>query len=220
MRILSLCVFAAVAVAHLIGLYFKKPKLLAGISKPFLMPLLLCCYLCIAPTPSPYIIAALIFATIGDTLLIFNYSHVCLRAGIASFFFMQLCYILEFFQFVGSPGSTILMLGIVCYGSLLVLSCFVLFQYIPKRLLVPSTIYMLSIATMGLMALLTFFTRFSNWMGLVLVGSGFFICSDFILCMEYFKEKTRYGHFIVMITYIIAQVCIVIGLAHAGGLLY
>ena len=130
---------------------------------------------------------------------------------------MQLCYIAEFASRMGEPAAIMIVLGLICYGSMYGLSAMFLVPFIPKKLLPIVLVYMLSIGTMGLMALLTFFTGFSNWMGMVLFGTGMFICSDFILCMEYFKEKTRYGHFIVMATYLVAQFCIIIGLAHLGG---
>ncbi|MDD3401339.1 MAG: lysoplasmalogenase [Eubacteriales bacterium] len=215
---LFLCLFILLSIVHLYGCYFRKPKLLAPVTKPLLMPALLLCYLAISPAYSYYVIVALVFATIGDAFLIGHSNPTMLRLGLASFFLMQLCYVLNFFSLVGEPGMTLMFLTVVCYVSVYGIAITFLFSFVPKRYHFSIAIYMISISMVGVMALLTFFTNFSNWTGLILFGSGMFICSDFILCMEYFKERTRYGHFIVMATYIIAQICIVMGLANVGGI--
>ncbi|MDO4564397.1 MAG: lysoplasmalogenase [Clostridia bacterium] len=220
MGIALVILFCAVSALHLASLLFKKLRKAMAISKALLMPLLLACYIEAAQELSVFVILALVFACIGDCFLLYPDKPLFRGLGMGAFFITQLCYIATFVGLIGSPGRTVILLALLCYGSLFGLACFTLFQYVPKEWRLAAGIYMLSIASMSAMALLTFFTRFSNWMGMVLLGSGLFICSDFILCMEYFKEKTPYGRFIVMFTYILAQAFIVFGLAHTGGLFY
>ena len=49
------------------------------------------------------------------------------------------------------------------------------------------------------------------------VGGLFFILSDTILTGQKYRRETRHGNFYVMLTYIIAQDLLILGLALSGG---
>ncbi|MDO4544296.1 MAG: lysoplasmalogenase [Clostridia bacterium] len=220
MQLVFIILFVAASLLHLYSRLPEKGSRLAVITKPLLMPLLLGCYLTVCEQPALTVYLAMIFSFIGDVFLLYPERKITRLLGFSSFFLAQISYIVHYIGLVGAPGKTIIILAVICYVSAYLISCLILFPNIPKKWKIPVSIYMLAISGMSFMALMTFFTRFSNWMGLALFGSGMFICSDFILCMEIFKEKTRYGNFIVMLTYIVAQAAIVFGLANIGGLFY
>ncbi|RTY89110.1 lysoplasmalogenase [Flavobacterium sp. GT3R68] len=166
------------------------------------------------PTKS-WLFSALVFSWIGDIILMFAFKgELYFILGLISFLISHLLYIILFVK----QGNTTrhrknIIFWIAFILILLYLKNMLGFLY-PKLgdLKIPVTIYALTISTMLLMALKGYFSWKKPENITILFGAIFFVMSDSILAINKFYEPLPYANFMIMMTYLIAQFAIVVGI--------
>ena len=185
-----------------------------------LMPLLLAFYVasCIFGWPETFkvgpqapqvlIILALVFGWGGDAFLELSYKLFPL--GVASFLIGHVFYIVHFMMEVSwSMLSPWLLLAIPVYVVYLV---FMAKSILPtpkaKPFTIPLIIYISSLVSLSISALLRLGSVNPLSFGLVLAGAVLFVLSDSLLAFHMFRGKGEVG---VMETYTLAQLCLILG---------
>lgn len=155
-------------------------------------------------------ITALIFALLGDVLLMFaELSPHFFSAGLVAFLLAHLYYVLVFFKHRNGDRSPLVFIVILLIYAL------VLFYFLKDGLgvmLFPVIIYMSIILTMATAAYLRKNKVNSMSYRLVFTGAIFFMISDSILALNRFYESIPWSNISIMITYAIAQYLIVLGI--------
>ena len=212
MKFVFLAVFLAAAAVHLYASY-KSDKPLRNKSKPFLLLSLLGWYICCAENPQSIVIAAIITSWLGDVLLIpkgvkwfaiggvsFAASHVCFMLGY-----------LPHIDFALVPLWAIILTAAVYFTIV----CFVfkgLKEHLPKALFYPMLVYLLINGSMNSFALFQLISMPCRASIITFIGAVLFFISDSTLFYTRFKKDTIFkNHFVVMLTYIIAEFLIVQG---------
>ena len=133
------------------------------------------------------------------------------RLGLASFLLGHICYIPSMMHFAGGMDFFALILSLI---AALPLGLLLRSVVRPSREMnVPSIVYETVILLMAASALQLFIARGSPFGTLVFAGSLCFLASDSMLAYFNFRTKPRFGDFFVMLTYLAAQLCIVLGLS-------
>jgi uncharacterized membrane protein YhhN len=211
---ITLFIFLFVAVIELLSIIFGWDSIgtVHITVKPLLMPSLAAFFFfSVKPKNSLalFIIIALLFSWLGDIMLIFQeLKPIYFMLGLVSFLLAHITYIVVFNKSSQSfkpkifTYSTGFLLAI--YGILLLL----LMWPGLGDLKIPVIIYTIIIMTMGITALF----RRANGASLVLIGAMLFIASDSLLALNKFYQAFAAAGFWVMLTYILAQYLIVIGM--------
>ncbi len=162
-------------------------------------------------TQNSKLIFALLFCLAGDIILLFPTGFVF---GLAAFLIGHIFYILTFRKDNDGFNFTKNRLGLFILGSVLfgIIFLLVLIPRVDTALKIPIFIYACTILTM----LVTVFNRFKKTIpkisyNRVLIGALFFVISDTVLAINQFVQPFVYAHFIVMLTYGLAQYFIVEG---------
>ena len=221
---LSIWAYSTDIFINLISCFFfiRKPRI---ISKCLLMPLLLFVYFQITnkDARSKFVIYGIIGGYIGDILLIYQHVYIFLVLGIFSFLLCQILYIIEITSRIEKKIWKEKIW--TSLGLFIIFGCFCSYIYkyymaegcTSKNLQLPGIIYLTSSGFLNSMSFFYLINKMSlNGLMLVL-GSTFFFVSDFILAMESLYDEPLLGvqsSFIIMLTYIIAQTCVVIGLSN------
>jgi uncharacterized membrane protein YhhN len=210
MRTVLLIIFAVAAAVYLVSLFLKH-GIFQDIAKSCMAPLILAIY--ISGVQSPYIpvIAALVFGWLGDVFLIKIRDVRFFRLGLASFLLGHICYILSMLHFSGGMNSFALILSLIIALPLgLLLHSLVR----PSTAMnIPAIVYETVILLMAASALQLYIASGAPFGTLVFAGSLCFLASDSMLAYFNFRTKPRFGDFFVMLTYLAAQLCIVLGLS-------
>lgn len=185
------------------------------ISKPFWIPLIACVYLSNTQSVSIAVIFALIFGYIGDLLLMLPKKKFFI-AGAFSFMIGHFFYIFTFLRDAGGL-SVFLDNTFLCAIALIPYLLFLIFmnKLLGKNLssiLVPAICYLSVLMLMSYCSFLRFFNISTIKASLTFGGSLLFIVSDSFIAIRNFKKRFRGIEAIVVITYITAQLLIVIGL--------
>jgi uncharacterized membrane protein YhhN len=203
-----LVILGAVSLVYLVTLAFK-PGIFQFILKGCLMPLVLCIYLFgvgVNGIDWP-IIMALIFAWIGDVLLIRITNILWFKLGLASFLIGHIFYI------IAMHGTTLEYNIPVLAVSIIIAVCFCIVAYKVvrpgKQMRIPVIAYEIIIMTMAVSAAQFFLSHESISGILVFAGSISFVVSDTLLALRTFRKVRIY--FGVMVTYIAAQFLIILG---------
>jgi uncharacterized membrane protein YhhN len=213
-----LVLFIVLSIVHTIGEFLEDgPKLkVRTITKPFLLPLVIAYYLMACSekniAPVTLIVIGLALGFVGDVVLMKPKVQILFMIGLGSFLIGHILYIIEFFKAMGSLANV----QPVAYVSLIAYAAFfyAMFRYLKadlKEMLPPVLVYMILIITMSFAS---FALMFSSTTGAVtlpwvaFVGSLNFIASDALLANQLFKKPFKYDQAIIMLTYLIAQLCI------------
>jgi uncharacterized membrane protein YhhN len=179
------------------------------VSKACLMPLIVLFYIFKSHAFSFNIVFALIFSWCGDILLV-NPRKFRLYAGMACFLAAHILYIIALINL--TPEINIMAF---IFSFLLILSaeCFFALKLpVPKNNKFSIIIYGIAIGLLVVSSLQVFMWH-KNMVGISLViGSILFFISDAVL--GYFntmKTMTKNALTVVMVSYILAQACIVVG---------
>ncbi|MEY8848437.1 lysoplasmalogenase [Psychroserpens sp. XS_ASV72] len=155
-------------------------------------------------------ILALLFSLFGDISLMFdNLSSSYFIIGLVSFLLAHIMYILVFLKHRNTSSRPLGFLG------LLLLYAISLFFYLKDGLgdmLVPVMVYMIVILGMATSAFLrrkSVNTKSFTW---VLIGAILFLVSDSILAIDKFHHALPLSSVSIMLSYALAQYCIVIGI--------
>ena len=206
-----------ISLIYLITLFFK-PSVFQYVLKGFLAPLILAVYLTGAKIILLPIILALVFAWIGDVLLIKISNLLCFRLGLASFLIGHICYIIAMFGYNHPFNIPVLIIS----AAIAVVLGIIIYKMIKpsKEMKIPVIAYEVIILTMALSALQLFLHQgglpeMGSVFGiLVLAGSVSFVASDTSLALVTFQKKPFYVF--CMATYIAAQLLITLGFCQIG----
>ena len=213
MDILMLAVFVVSSVIHLYA-SFKSNKKLRAQSKVFLLISLCGWYYFASPSPELIVIAALLFSWLGDLLLIPKGVKWFTAGGIA-FMASHVCFVLAYSGntvFAQLPVAAIIIAGAVYFAaSVLVFKG--LKGSLPKMLFVPMFVYLLINGTMNCFALFQLITLKNAASLITYIGATLFFASDSLLFYVRFKKNSVVkNHFPVMLTYLVGEFLITLGL--------
>lgn len=156
------------------------------------------------------IIAALVFSWLGDTaLLLEDKAAIYFMAGLASFLFAHVAYILFFLQVRArrqkQPMNTMVVASVAAYGAAL----FSLLKPGLGSLQVPVLVYALALCTMAVLALHAFPRGTSKARWYCIAGASLFVISDSALAVNKFRYPFPGAGVTVMLTYALAQYALV-----------
>jgi len=207
-------IFAIIVIIELICGNFADLATMHYFTKPLIVLSLLIFFF----TQSQYIdktikilmILGLVFSLIGDVALLFdalnpNYFII----GLASFLLAHVMYVLVFLKQRDKQKSPIGFIVIMLiYAAIL--------YYILKNglgdLLLPVIIYMIVILSMSTSAFLRHKHHNTISYNCVFIGAVLFMISDSILAVDKFYQPLTLSSISIMLTYALAQYCIVIGI--------
>jgi len=195
-----------------LSLLFFKPTVIQYVLKSCLIPLIMAVYLTGDNVILLPIVFALVFAWIGDVLLIKISNLLCFRLGLVSFLIGHICYIIAMSGFALPFNIPVLIIStLVAAGS-----GFFLYRIVKptEDMRIPVIAYETIILVMAIFALQLFLAQGSNsnwaYFGLlVFTGSLCFVASDTALALVTFQKKKFYVF--CMATYIAAQLLITLG---------
>lgn len=201
----------SVSILHLASCFMENPRL-RKITKPFLMPLLIGVYLSIASMPSNLIIAGVTLGFLGDVFLLADKNPKCFILGLLSFLAGHILYIIAVVDKIESVRLVPILLLAAIY-SLIYICIFSSIKSSLGKMKLPAFIYGLILLTLNLVAFynLCLVPNYQNT--LLFLGTILFCVSDYTLSRNIFVKPIKYGHFYIMITYILAQTLIVLGMA-------
>ncbi|MEL7581385.1 lysoplasmalogenase [Pseudoalteromonas sp. D15MCD-2] len=148
---------------------------------------------------------ALSFSALGDVLLALDTGQLFI-GGLAAFFVSHAFYTITMLPIKNWR------LDVVFLYLFLAIIVFCLFYPNLNDLLIPVLFYML---VLTIMASLTWMTDKSN--GFLVLGGALFVVSDSILGLNRFYLEIAHADIAIMITYYIAQLCLVTGFLQATG---
>ncbi|MBR6039209.1 MAG: lysoplasmalogenase [Clostridia bacterium] len=213
--IFTAALFVGVSVLHLVACYRRYPKI-RNATKVLLMPLLCAVYCVVAPDVRLFVVAALVFGWIGDVFLLFKNGKIFMLLGVCAFAIGHIFYIGAMLS--AHPSLHILML--IPLALCVIWMTFVyrkLLPYAPKSLRKPGLLYALLLSGTCLSALYVLLVTGKPAYLIAFIGGLFFMLSDTLLTGQQYRKELKHGNFYVMLTYIIAQMLLVLGLAQTGG---
>lgn len=217
MKYVFLAAFFAVSALHLYASYIADKKLRAK-TKPFLLLFLLSWYCCSVDAPSVLIILALVFSWLGDVLLLPD-GRAWFTAGGISFMVSHAFFVGAYSKnvvFSAVPGWVIVLAALV-YFTLTFFVFKSLKLHLPKSLFYPMAFYLMINGTMNCFAIFQLISKPCLGTAITFFGATLFFVSDSTLFFVRFKKDGRLKtHFVVMLTYIIAEFLIVLGLLLIG----
>ncbi len=214
-----LLLYCIVAAAQLYACIPPGRERLRYATKPLLMPLLaLFLLLCCQPAPL-LMIAGLLLGFLGDLLLLYSDDRPALFVpGSLSFAAGHVCYTGYFLSRLGSaPDLRIVLIAVPCYAAAILLLLRTLRRSMPRRLLFAAGIYLVLISCMSISALLFAADSRTLWHWLVYGATLLFLFSDGFLSYEKFCRSFKCRHLVVMLTYLLAQTGIALGVFMTQG---
>lgn len=186
-----------VFIIDLIIIGFQWSSDLRFYTKPLLIPILILYYLCSVTQKNCLFIAGLVMSFLGDLFLMFSWGFI---AGLTSFLIDHILYILVFKDYFKHKNVYIILFILIYISALYSF----LFPYL-GTMKIPVLLYAITIGTMLHVALGTKL----KWL---MVGAVLFVLSDTILAVNIFYQKSLIGSLSVMLTYVLAQYCLVEGM--------
>lgn len=169
-------------------------------TKPLLLPIIIWFYFTYSKQNvfriNQWFLSGLILSFLGDVFLLFEWGFM---PGLGSFLLAHICYIVYFFKIKKKNvwswlPFVLLYLGLFIYYT---------YPYL-NEMKIPVVIYGITIATM-------LYFSISTCSLLLILGAILFVLSDSVLAINMFVQHTIGKEFIVMITYILAQLILVLG---------
>jgi len=212
LKLIFLIILDIVSIVYLVSLFFKR-RLFQDILKGCLMPLVLAVYILGAEKILWQIVLALFLGWAGDVLLLKGSEFRFFLSGLVSFLLGHIFYIVAMLEFARPFNITVLVISIAAAACLGVL----IFKFVrpSAEMKIPVIAYEITIMTMAIFAVQLFLAQGSSFGVLVLSGSLFFLVSDTYLAYDTFRKGPKYAAFIIMITYITAQLLITLGFCAA-----
>jgi uncharacterized membrane protein YhhN len=185
---------------------------LTWFTKPLVMPLLALTYALAAGRPSWWILVGLACGTVGDVFLIRPERRSFFLAGLASFLLGHLAYTVAFSlsALSGELTSPWVFAGVVPLAAVGV----VVYRGLRPGLgsmKLPVAAYTAVVLLMALAALLRRFAVSGGGFWLPLFGALSFLVSDTLLAYQRFRGPLPVGAMLVALTYVGAQLLIVLG---------
>lgn len=213
LKIVFIIILTVVSSVYLVTLFFKF-SVFQAVLKCCLLPLILAIYIFGAGRILVPVILALVFGWLGDVLLLKNYDNRFFKCGLASFLLGHICFIIAMFNFTQPFFYSVLFISFAVAAAL----GFLLFRFVKPtgEMKIPVIAYETVIILMALSALQIFVVQAGSFGFFVLAGSLCFLISDSLLAYDTFRKKTKFGYFIIMVTYILAQLFITLGFCTPG----
>ncbi|MBR3563388.1 MAG: lysoplasmalogenase [Clostridia bacterium] len=222
MHYIFLVLYLITSVLHLIASY-KDDKEWRKRTKPLLLFFLLLFYLLAPQEKNVFLILALVFSWLGDILLMGKGNTMFTLGGI-SFGLSHLFFILTFTGFIifEHVNLVFVILLFTIYAVLSYIVIKLVKDTTPKKMVVPMYVYLIFNTIMNLFAFMQ--TGFGNRQELTFsftlvsyIGAVLFFISDCVLfIVRYYKDPDAIWkkHFTVMITYLLAELLIVLGVLY------
>ena len=219
MNYLFLILYIAVSVLHLAASW-RDDAAQRKKTKPFLLILLLLFYLFSPGKPSLFLVLALLASWLGDVLLIPK-GHKWFTMGGIAFMFSHLFFVLLYSSQISLSKLKllpILLLAAAYYGF----SLFIIRKIrdtTPKAMVLPMYFYLFCNSTMNIFAMMQLLSRPSLAAAVAYVGALLFYVSDCCLFLVRYGKKPEIifkKHFTVMLTYLLGELLIVIGILMLG----
>lgn len=213
MKYVFLAIFIISSAVHLYA-SAKQDKTLRAATKWILLPALLGWYCLSVAEPLPIVIAALVTSWLGDVLLIPK-GVKWFSIGGMSFLLSHLCFIAAYtanISFSAIPVWAILAAG-AAYAAAVACLFSRLKPHLPEKLFGPMFFYLLVNGAMNCFALYQLISLPCLATAVTFVGALMFFTSDSTLFFVRFKKDCVFKtHFEVMLTYILGEFLIVLGL--------
>jgi len=208
MEVIFLVVLVIVSVVYLGSLFFKRGAFQA-VTKGLLVPLVMAVYIFGTDHVLLLIILALVLGWAGDISLIKITNIPFFRMGLASFLAGHICYIIAMLRYTTPLNVPVLLISLAAAAAM----GFGIYKFVrpSKEMKLPAIVYEIVILTMAVSALQLYVVNGSTHSLLVFLGSLCFLASDTMLAFFTFGKNTKYGDFLVMLTYISAQTLIAVG---------
>ena len=203
-----LIIFAVVSTVYLVTLFFQHGILQSAL-KGCLVPLILAIYIFGSEKILVPVVLGLVFGWAGDILLLKIIDLRCFRLGLASFLTGHICYIIALLNF--ARPFNFYALAVSAAAALVFGFCVFKAARPSKEMKYPVIAYEVIIMLMAISAVQVFFAQGGAFGALAMAGSVSFVVSDSVLAYDTFRRKTKLGFFIVMLTYIAAQLLITLG---------
>ena len=216
-ELIFLILFFILAIVEVYGEYKDNTKIEFS-TKPLLMPLLILFYIFGVIEGASLaridwlIVVALLGGWAGDVFLMQKNQEKWFLFGMIAFLINQIFYIISFFLSI-SHITTFNPSGFYLLGPVLLILLFMLPRFITKagEMKIPVLVYLIAILLMHVVAIL----RLAEFQGLpfilVYIGSISFIFSDSTIAVDKWDKEVPNGRPIIMITYILAQFYITLG---------
>jgi uncharacterized membrane protein YhhN len=209
--------YLVLAAVELAGEALGKPQWIY-FSKPFLMPMLAAWLVHELSTSRTSlrreITTGLIFATVGDTMLMFSdKAQVFFLIGLGAFLFTQLFYAGGFLSIARYHNGFVRRhpVWVAPFVLYLVVLLWILWPYTPVGLRNPVMLYGTALTIMVL-SIVNLYGSIANAVFYRLLAGGLlFLASDSLLALYRFRSVFPGAHVAIMVTYITAQYLIVSG---------
>lgn len=207
--------YLGLSIIYLILIVINQDSI-AWFMKPLLIPFLIFGVYFSGAFPSKkYLLTALTFSWIGDIILLFvDRDELFFIVGLIAFLISHIVYILLFnkqLKYKNRKNKAVFWIGVTSIIMYLLVMISILLPSLGD-LTIPVFVYALVISTMLLFA----FKGFLNWEEpgnwYILIGAIAFVTSDSILAFNKFYKPVVLSSFLIMITYLIAQYLIVVGI--------
>lgn len=211
---LIILLFAAISSFHLYYSW-KNDEKRRAMTKPFLLLCLILYYLCSEKEWSVWVILGLVFCWLGDILLIRRGNRYFVMGG-SSFFLGHIAFDIAMLYSASDlkiPRMFILAVSAV-YIMVLIRVIAEILDTLPKMMIIPMGLYLLSNCVMNLFALIRLFGCLSLSSVLLYAGALSFFVSDCILFLVRFhrnRDLVWGKHFSVMAAYLAAAAMLTIG---------
>lgn len=218
MKFFFLVAFIAVSAIHLYASLKRDVKLRAQ-TKVFILLFLLGWYCFSTEARSYIVISAILFSWLGDVLLIPDGKAWFTVGGIA-FMVSHAFFVLAYNKNI--DFSLVPLCAVVLAAVVYITAALLVFRglkpHLPKSMFYPMFFYLLINGTMNCFALYQLISRPCAAAAITFIGATQFFVSDSTLFYVRFKKNGKLKtHFVVMLTYIIAEFLIVLGLKMLGA---
>lgn len=213
--IVFIVLFSIVSIFNLVAGFYEKEKL-RKLSKPFCL-----LFLGIAAalaSPSSYLIYIGAFmGGIGDLLLIWKEKKTLLLSGLISFLIGHMCYIAEGLVFLYKQGALIpiqFLYLALAYLAIWLLAIYPVYRATKKNIVftIGGSFYASILISVLATSILGTSLGYADYFGLMVGGAILFIVSDITLTYTIFTHDIKRRDFYIMLTYLLGQVGIVLGL--------
>lgn len=214
-RLIILVLLAVTSTIHLIDSWKDNSKRRAY-TKPFLLLFILLYYIFSPVEHRPVLIGALAASWLGDVLLIPKGNKWFTMGGIA-FMLAHFLFIAVYVPQVNFSAVIwpVVIPAAIIYYSISAVIIYKLTPTTPKMMLAPMYVYLLSNSTMNVFSLMQLISNPCKASIVAYIGAVLFFISDCTLFLvRYHKNKDLIfkRHFTVMLTYIVGELLITIGM--------
>lgn len=210
---IALSIYSLIGALNILSAVIELP-MLRTITKPLLMPMLML-YVILQThiIIRNKLIFILVFAWLGDVFLLFQgNSSLYFQLGLGSFLIMQIGYI-RLFSSQSSSGK----FNVGQWFSLPIIPVLIyvvgflafLLPLIPAALYIPVSLYALAL---GAMLYAAYLRKLDSSYYFIFIGAILFVISDSLLALAKFYFSFTGNSIYVMLTYILAQLLLIIGL--------